>query len=60
MERSLVEALIGRGTLVAQRYYYFQSEMAIAYDKEERVEFIEFLGGPDGLVAPNRLWLVRV
>lgn len=45
MEQAAVEALIGEGKRIRNRYYYYGSEMAIDYDSDERAEFIEFLGG---------------
>lgn len=52
MERSAVEATIGRGEHAGERYYYYDSEMAIDYDKNGMVEYIEFLGGIDGSLQP--------
>ena len=52
MEQSAVEAVIGKGQLKEKRYYYYDSEMAIDYDDSKRIEFIEFLGGIDGLLHP--------
>lgn len=51
MEQSAVEAVIGKGILVGTRYYYFNDEMAIDYN-DNKVEFIEFLGGVDGSLQP--------
>ncbi len=52
MERSAVEALLGCGEAVEHRCYYYENELAIDYDKDGKVEFIEFLGGIDGLLKP--------
>lgn len=52
MEQSAVENAIGQGELVGNRFYYYDSEMAIDYDKNKKVEFIEFLGGIDGKLQP--------
>lgn len=52
MERAAVEAAIGKGQFVGHRYYYYNSDMAIDY-KDEKVEFIEFLGGIDGSLHPQ-------
>lgn len=49
MEQSAVETKIGKGILVGKRYYYFNEEMAIDYN-DNKVEFIEFLGGSDGML----------
>lgn len=52
MEQSAVESAIGKGQLVGNRYYYFNSEMAIDYSNN-KVEFIEFLCGVDGMLKPT-------
>lgn len=51
MERSAVEAAIGKGQLIGKRYYYFNNEMAIDYNNN-KAEFIEFLCGGDGMLKP--------
>lgn len=51
MEQSDVESAIGKGQLIGKRYYYFDSEMAIDYSND-KVEFIEFLSGIDGMLKP--------
>lgn len=51
MERTAVEAVIGKGQLIGHRHYYFNNEMAIDY-KNDTVEFIEFLCGIDGTLKP--------
>lgn len=52
MKRQEVEALIGKGQLIGNRYYYYNSDMAIDYSKDQTIEFIEFLGGIDGSLKP--------
>ena len=52
MEQSTVEAAIGKGILVGKRYYYFNDEMAIDYN-DNKVDFIEFLSGTDGMLKPS-------
>lgn len=52
MEQSAVEAVIGKGQFAGKRYYYYDSDMAIDYDENKKVEFIEFLGGIDGSLRP--------
>lgn len=52
MHRNEVEATIGKGEFVGQRYYYYNSEMAIDYDPENCVKFVEFLSGVDGALKP--------
>lgn len=51
MKKSAVEALIGSGQAIKARHYYFNDEMAIDYH-EDKVDFIEFLGGVDGKLKP--------
>lgn len=51
MEKSAVELALGAGTVIGNRYYYFNDEMAIDY-QENKVDFIEFLGGVDGKLKP--------
>lgn len=52
MSQTAVETAIGKGQLVGRRYYYYDNEMAIDYNNENTVEFIEFLGGIDGSIHP--------
>ena len=51
MAQSEVEFLIGAGQKIGNRYYYCNGEAAIDYN-ENKVEFIEFLGGIDGVYQP--------
>ena len=51
MEKAELEALIGIGQKIGNRYYYCNGEAAIDYN-ENKVEFIEFLGGMDGVYQP--------
>ena len=51
MERSAVETAIGKGQFIGKRCYYFNNEMVIDYS-DNKVEFIEFLGGVDGILNP--------
>lgn len=52
MERSAVENAIGAGQLIGKRYYYYNNELAIDYNGNGTVEFIEFLGGSEGYLQP--------
>lgn len=52
MEQTAVEAVIGKGQFIGNRYYYYNNDMAIDY-KDGKVEFIEFLGGIDGSLHPR-------
>ncbi len=48
-----VEAVIGKGEKVGNRYYHLNTNVAIDYDADNQVEFIEFLGGIDGDLHPT-------
>ena len=48
----IVEAVIGPGETFGTRRYYYHNELAIDYDANNTVEFIEFLGGVDGTLKP--------
>lgn len=52
MEQPAVEAAIGKGQLIGNRCYYFNNEMAIDY-ANNKVEFLEFLCGIDGMLKPT-------
>ena len=52
MEQAAVETAIGKGQLVGKRCYYFNNEMAIDYSNN-KVEFVEFLCGIDGVLKPQ-------
>jgi len=52
MEQSAVEAVIGPGQPAGTRVYYLHGELAIDYNADHRMEFIEFLGGIDGKLCP--------
>lgn len=52
MEQSCVEATIGKGQFIRNRCYYFDNELAIDYDHNNKVEFIECLSGIDGVLKP--------
>lgn len=52
MARGAVEAAIGAGQTIGKRHYYYHNDMAIDYNADDRVEFIEFLGGVDGSLKP--------
>lgn len=53
MEQAAVENAIGKGELVGDHYYYYDSDMAIYYSDNRTVEFIDFLGGHDGIIQPK-------
>ena len=52
MVRADVERILGKGQVVGGRCYHCDGELAIDYDKDDRVEFVEFLGGADGRLRP--------
>lgn len=52
MERAIVELALGTGEANGNRVYYFNSEMAIDY-QDDKVDFIEFMGGVDGKLKPT-------
>ena len=52
MEQVAVEKALGKGEVFGKRNYYFDGEMAIDYDSNSRVDFIEFLGGFPGSLRP--------
>lgn len=51
MTRTDIINLLGDGKF-SHRHYYYNNELAIDYDDEGKVEFIEFLGGIDGKLQP--------
>ena len=53
VERSAVENAIGAGQFIGKRYYYCNNELAIDYNENGTVEFIEFLGGVEGSLQPT-------
>lgn len=45
--------IMGKGeTYDNSRFYYYNSELAIDFDDNDRVEYIEFLAGEDGNLQP--------
>jgi hypothetical protein len=52
MRKPEVIKLLGEGEFL-HRHYFYDNELAIDYDANENVEFIEFLGGIDGKLHPN-------
>ena len=51
MSKKDVIRLLGEAD-VCERFYYFDSELAIDFDENDTVEFIEFLGGKHGNIKP--------
>lgn len=53
MDRTSVFSILGKGeSFNDKRYYYFNSEVAIDFNEDNKVEFIEFLAGIDGELKP--------
>lgn len=48
-----VENAIGTGQLIGKRYYYYNNELAIDFNENGTVEFMEFLGGIEGSLQPT-------
>lgn len=48
-----VEALLGVGEVVRDGHRYFDGELGIYYDSDNKVEFIEFYSGIDGKLKPT-------
>ncbi len=51
-DKTVIEKVLGQGTQTGDRHYYFNANMAIDYNSNNQVEFIEFLGGIDGELHP--------
>ena len=47
-----VAEVFGKAQVVGNSSYYFQNELRFDFDKKGRLEFIEFLGGMEGLLKP--------
>lgn len=48
-EPEMIREQYGGGTW---RHFYFNSDLAFDYNSEGRLEYIEFLGGHDGILKP--------
>lgn len=44
--------ILGKPEDVKDRYYYYDFELALDFDDDDRLEFIEFLGGHDSKLRP--------
>ena len=53
MKQSDVIAVLGAGENARDAHYYYESDLAICYDENNCVEFVEFLGGSKGRVQPT-------
>ena len=52
MDKAEVTKLLGKGDASGDSVRYFESELGIYYDSNNKVEFIEFYGGIDGNIKP--------
>ncbi len=48
-----VEKVLGQPDIVENSYYYFDNELRFDFDNNEKVKFIEFLGGMEGTIQPQ-------
>lgn len=51
MKKEQVIGILGLGEL-SNRHFFYDNELAIDYDENDYVEFIEFLGGIEGTLHP--------
>lgn len=51
--REFVERFLGKPSVMESSYYYFDNEIRFDFDKDNRLEFIEILGGADGILQPE-------
>ncbi|MDD7348500.1 MAG: hypothetical protein PUG66_01400 [Clostridiales bacterium] len=51
MKREQVIGILGLGEL-SNRHFFYDNDLAIDYDENDSVEFIEFLGGIEGTLHP--------
>lgn len=51
MKKEQVIEILGLGE-VSDRHFFYNNELAIDYDEHDSVEFIEFLGGMEGILHP--------
>ena len=54
-----IENILGQPDTEEASFYYFENELRFDFDKNGTVEFIEFLGGNDGILQPE-LYGVKV
>lgn len=47
-----IEAKLGQPEIVRNSYYYFKSELRFDFSKNDKLEFIEFLSGRNGIIQP--------
>lgn len=48
-----VESVLGKPSVIGSSYYYFENEIRFDFDRDNKLEFIELLGGSDGALQPE-------
>lgn len=51
--REDVESILGKPHIFESSYYYFENEIRFDFDRDNKLEFIELLGGADGVLQPE-------
>lgn len=51
--RESVESILGKPSVMESSYYYFDNEIRFDFGRDNKLEFIEFLGGIDGTLQPE-------
>lgn len=51
--REDVKSILGKPHIFESSYYYFENEIRFDFDRNNKLEFIEFLGGADGVLQPE-------
>ncbi|MDE6780213.1 MAG: hypothetical protein K2J40_01955 [Ruminococcus sp.] len=51
--REIVESILGKPHIFESSYYYFKNEIRFDFDRDNKLEFIELLGGMDGVLQPE-------
>lgn len=51
--REFVENVLGKPSVMESSYYYFDNEIRFDFDMDNKLEFIEILGGMDGTLQPE-------
>lgn len=51
--RDFVESVLGKPSVMESSYYYFDNEIRFDFDRDNKLEFIELLGGLDGALQPE-------
>lgn len=51
-----VESVLGKPSVMGSSYYYFENEIRFDFDRDNKLEFIELLGGMDGTFTTRNIW----